>query len=485
MTPSHRRNPPSPETLARIFADCGLVLNKKQTEQFWLYHGLLRRHNPDLNLTRIHNFTNMVLKLYVDSALPARLATLPSPLIDLGTGPGMPGIPLKIMLPELELLLVEGRANRVAFLKEAVAAIGLDGVDVIQRKVTGDFEADAAGLITRAVEGIDQTLARIGGCLRQGGHVYFMKGPGCDQEIAKATALFGDRFSLIQDLAYRIGDSPHQRRLVVFRRLDEPFAARVERASHRHPVLKLDSANNSRFKALKKLLTGRGLKKSGEALMSGRRQIADMLQRRPDQCRFWITRGQSDPPPPESPRQLSWLQLSAPLFKTLDIFGTQGPLLCITAPRPSRWEPQEGFPSGCSLLVPFQDPDNVGAAIRSAAAFGAAQVILLAESAHPYHPKALRSSGGSVPFVRLRHGPSLEDLPENLPILSLSSEGTPINAALFPHSFGLLAGLEGSGLPLSWRGRALCIPMDPAVESLNAAAAVAIALYEWSRRKLK
>jgi tRNA G18 (ribose-2'-O)-methylase SpoU len=109
-------------------------------------------------------------------------------------------------------------------------------------------------------------------------------------------------------------------------------------------------------------------------------------------------------------------------------------------------------------------------------------VILLAESAHPYHPKALRAAGGTTPRVRLRQGPALDDLPRDLPILPLSADGQPIAAVDFPAAFGLLAGMEGEGVPAAWRERALRIPMAPAVESLNAAVATAVALYEWRRR---
>jgi 16S rRNA (guanine527-N7)-methyltransferase len=134
------------------------------------------------------------------------------------------------------------------------------------------------------------------------------------------------------------------------------------------------------------------------------------------------------------------------------------------------------------VLIPFQDPENVGAAIRSAAAFGASQVILLAESAHPFHPKALRASGGSVLNVALRPGPPLATIPHELPIVALSSEGADIRDVTFPPAFGLLPGLEGPGLPEPWRDRAVRIPIEPGVESLNAAVAVGVALYEWRKK---
>ncbi len=54
---------------------------------------MLRSANAELNLTRIHNFENMVLKHYVDSLLVLKFVELPSPLIDMGSGPGLPGVP--------------------------------------------------------------------------------------------------------------------------------------------------------------------------------------------------------------------------------------------------------------------------------------------------------------------------------------------------------------------------------------------------------
>ncbi len=133
-----RRNHPSPDpaapasmgAMASILRSCGLNLTETQLGQLWDYHSLLRERNPDLNLTRVHNFANMVLKLYADSMLPANMLDLPSPLLDLGTGPGMPGIPLKIYRPGIEIILAESRGKRVEFLNEAVARLELAGVRV-------------------------------------------------------------------------------------------------------------------------------------------------------------------------------------------------------------------------------------------------------------------------------------------------------------------------------------------------------------------
>ena len=466
-----------------VLCSCGIRLSQLQLRQLWAYHSLLRERNADLNLTRVHNFNNMVTKLYVDSMLPADLLELPSPLLDLGTGPGMPGIPLKIYRPALDLILAETRGNRVEFLNRALERLELKGIRVVGGRVTAQSEEPVAGVITRAVETIEKTLERVAGCLARDGLVIFMKGPHCGAEVDRAQARFAGAYTLVSDRPYSIPHTLHQRRLLVYRRLDEPLYSRKAKAMIEHPVRTITSGQNTHFKEMKKLLTGRGVRKGGKALVSGGKPVGEILEKHPDRCEAWIGSAGQAPPPPHSPPHLTWFQLDPVLFDELDVSGTHAPLLLIRLPEIPEWHPTEGFPAGCSVLIPFQDPENVGAAIRSAAAFGAAQAILLAESAHPFHPKALRASGGAVLSLPLRQGPALGDLPEELPIVALSAQGPDIRTTEFPPAFGLLAGLEGPGLPERWRKRALSIPIRAEVESLNAAAATAVALYEWRRRE--
>lgn len=473
---------PAIEDMGALLLKCGIQLDHRQLKCLWMYHGLLREYNPILNLTRIRNFKNMVLKLYADALLPANMLDLPSPLLDLGTGPGMPGIPLKIYRPHLEILLAESREKRADFLRHAVDHLKLTDIRVVAGRITPRFEEPVAGVITRAVETIARTLERISGCLDRDGRVIFMKGPHCDAEITAASAAFSNTYALVIDRQYGIPHTAHQRRLLVYRRLDEPLLRRRARATTAYAVRTISSGQNPLFKHCRKLLTGRGIRKLGQALVAGVKPVSETLTGAPQRCEAWLSC--DEPPPSGGPPHLKWFRFSPALFRELDTFGTHSPLLLITLPDIRPWEPLEGFLPGCSLMIPFQNPDNVGAAIRSAAAFGASQVILLAESAHPFHPRALRASGGSVLRVQLRQGPTLDKLPADLPIMALSPEGADIRQAAFPPSFGLLAGIEGPGLPAAWRRRALGIPISPAVESLNAAAAVAVALYEWKRNIL-
>jgi RNA methyltransferase, TrmH family len=139
----------------------------------------------------------------------------------------------------------------------------------------------------------------------------------------------------------------------------------------------------------------------------------------------------------------------------------------------------------------LQDPGNLGAVVRAAEASGAAAVCLSPESAHPNHPRALRASAGSL--LRLPVATcSTEALADRLTPL------VPTWAALVPRGgqslfeaplagcVVLVLGAEGSGLTPELQRRAnleLTIPLAPPVESLNAAVAAAVALFELRRRR--
>jgi 16S rRNA (guanine(527)-N(7))-methyltransferase RsmG len=468
------------ERMTSILKSAGIALTPEQIRQLWRYHELLREYNTDLNLTRIHSFDNMVQKLYVDSILPGTLMALPSPLMDVGTGAGMPGIPLKIAFPELEIWLAESRQKRVVFLEMVVSELGLTGLRVVGKGISESFQEPVAGVITRAVETLSPTLERVRGCLCGNGLAIFMKGPRGSNEIDEALRRWGREYRLLENREYSIPHTPFDRRLIVFQRVRESLAEGRERAMRAYQLKKIDSEQNDNFKDLKKLLQSRGIRKEGKAIVSGRKQVEEALRDFPHRCLGWISSGENDPPPEILSSSFIWYQLARPLFKELDIFGADSPLLLMEASPLPLWNSSEELPLGCTLMVPFQDPENVGAVIRSAVAFGVSQIILLAESAHPYHPKALRASGGAVLRARLFLGPSIQDLPADLPMVSLSAEGDNISNRTFPDRFALLPGIEGPGLPDRWRAHAVSIPLRGGVESLNAAAATAIALYLWA-----
>ncbi len=450
---------------------------------------MLREANASLNLTRIHNFENMVLKHYVDSLLVLRYVELPETVIDMGSGPGLPGVPLKIARPAVRMILAEPRGARVAFLRGVCERLGLKGIEVYGHKLGPDFPETAGGVISRAVGPIPETLDRVAGWLSRGSKVIFMKGPGCEAEVAGAVSSHDELFRLAADHAYTIPGTTHDRRLVVFeRRESEPAAVRTpRRVSERSPefggrLREIQSEANPHFKHCREVLAGPGIREHGEAILSGARIRSEVLARFSDHVVGWLTDPDGQPPPNE---KIEWLRLSKPLFKQIDVVGTGDALLLVKVPAIEPWSDGLAWPLGCTVFVPFQDPENVGAVIRSAAAFGAGRVVLLRGAAHPFLPRASRAAGPALFQLTLQTGPPLADLRvETEPLIALDLTGPDLEESPFPQRFGLVVGAEGPGLPESLRAVARRrIPIAHGVESLNAAAAAAIALYAWAKQR--
>lgn len=98
-------------------------------EAFSRLYDLLLEGNRRASLTALQGEEEIVLKHFLDSLTLLRLPLWEGPLrvLDLGTGPGFPGLPLKIVRPELEMVLLDATKKKVAFVEEAIAALGLKG----------------------------------------------------------------------------------------------------------------------------------------------------------------------------------------------------------------------------------------------------------------------------------------------------------------------------------------------------------------------
>lgn len=235
----------------------------------------------------------------------------------------------------------------------------------------------------------------------------------------------------------------------------------------------ITSSANAQFKTWKSLLSSKGIKKEGLFLLSGEKLIREFARDSRLAVKAELVRAGH-----ESITQAPAFELSADLFRELDELGTGHSILVAEAPEIPAWNP-DSRAQGLEVFCPLGDPQNVGAVLRSAEAFGVSKVILLQEAANPFLPKAIKASGGSSLRVKIEKGPALAELSGSFYALEL--EGRALTKHQWSENSRLLIGEEGPGLAgLSQKARidALSIPTE-GVESLNVGVAAGIALFHY------
>lgn len=157
------------------------------------YLALLARWNATYNLTAIRDLREMVGKHLLDSLamhpFVDGLVATGGALADLGTGPGLPGIPLAIVKPGLKVTLVESNGKKARFLREAVRQLGLRDVRVAESRIEALDEPGAYAAITARALATLPLIVELGGhLLAPGGRLLAMKGVHPADEIAALPA---------------------------------------------------------------------------------------------------------------------------------------------------------------------------------------------------------------------------------------------------------------------------------------------------------
>lgn len=207
------------EDLRRWADGAGIALRSEQLTQLRTYVDVLRKWNRRVNLVSQSDVAAILVKHIADSLIPSTLCREHEEVADLGSGAGLPGIPMAIARPDIRVTLIESNQKRVSFLAEALRLTSLTGARLVEARISAagkmhDLQAAFTLVIARALGSLDELVRIAPPFLLPQGRLIAMKGRHHERELRGSTASEG--FTLERIVPYTLPDGA-ERSLVIFR----------------------------------------------------------------------------------------------------------------------------------------------------------------------------------------------------------------------------------------------------------------------------
>lgn len=209
--------------LAEEAASFGIALSSFELGLFQSYLDELWAWNRRFNLTGLKTRERMVIELFLDSLLPASFLPKKAFLLDVGSGAGFPGLPLKIRIPGLQTHLLEASAKKVSFLKQVIRRLGLSGAEVIGGRIEVPklwLPGDGFGVITaRALADLNKILQWCSPILLEGGVLVVFLGAEGEREVEKSKNLMDSHGLRVESkISYRLPGKRTMRHTFILRK---------------------------------------------------------------------------------------------------------------------------------------------------------------------------------------------------------------------------------------------------------------------------
>jgi 16S rRNA (guanine527-N7)-methyltransferase len=199
----------------------GIHLAGKAIEAFELYLKELLKWNQKINLTAIRSEKGIVLKHFLDSLSVLPFLVKSSSILDIGSGAGFPGIPLKIVQPTLVTTLIDSVRKKVDFQRHIIRTLGLKGIEAIHGRVQDkgilqSFEGRFDIILSRAFSDLRTLLLLSFPLLKKGGSVIAMRGDVENHELPPPAETEGNRYRLQKTISFILPFSSFKRTILLF-----------------------------------------------------------------------------------------------------------------------------------------------------------------------------------------------------------------------------------------------------------------------------
>ncbi len=182
----------------------------EQLEKLETFKNLVLEKNKVMNLTAIPE-EDFDLKHFVDSLRLLDFVQLHGRVLDLGTGAGFPGIPLALVLPQVDFVLMDSLRKRINFLEEVSLSLGLTGLELLHARAEEaarkDYREAFDFVVTRALAPLPVLLEYTIPFLKEGGYLYAYKGKKLDEELVEARGALKELGARVEEIYdYRLGE---------------------------------------------------------------------------------------------------------------------------------------------------------------------------------------------------------------------------------------------------------------------------------------
>ena len=204
-----------------------IEIDNKKEEQFYKYMELLLEWNEKINLTAITEPNDIILKHFIDSITINKYIEQSNSIMDIGTGAGFPGIPLKIMNQNKKITLVDSLNKRINFLNEVCKEISLENIQCIHARaeeLANDlkYRENFETVVSRAVARLNVLIEYMLPFVKKGGLCICMKGPNIDgklEEAKNAIKVLGGKIKSVE--SFFLPDSDIERNVIIIEKVTE------------------------------------------------------------------------------------------------------------------------------------------------------------------------------------------------------------------------------------------------------------------------